>query len=225
MFVSLIALLSAFSYAPAEASPRYVDCLTLIEADLELGRRAAQQWASEGGGAPAQHCLALADLAAGFSKLSAARLEDLANRDDAGDELVRARILAQAGEAWVRAGETRQAERALDAAFALAPEAGELHLTAARIYAEDEEWQRVERAVTAAEESGFVSSDAYVLRGRAFAALGDFRAAADDVVNALTLDPVNIDALTLRGEIQQTGINIEVLYGAPADEERDAAAN
>lgn len=212
MIIPALFLASAVA-APSDANPRYLDCVILVEADLEVGRLAAQQWASEGGGADAQHCLAVADLAAGFPKLAAARLEDIAQRKDAGDDYVRARLLAQAAYSWLQAKELTYAEDAINRAFAMAPDSGELQLTAAQIYAAQEKWPQVVDAVTAAEDSGFASSAAYVLRGRAYLELGDYQTAAQDVVNALSIDSTNVDALVLRGELQQTGIVIDVYIG------------
>jgi tetratricopeptide (TPR) repeat protein len=209
-----IALLSAFTLAPIDASERYLDCLGTIEDDLELGRRAAQIWAAEGGGANAQHCLAMADSAAGFSKLGAARLETIAQRKDAGDDLIRARLYAQAAEAWLDAEKTDAALTALNAAFEHAPEAGELYLTAAKIHAFKEQWQEAAAAVNEAEKAGFASADAYIARGRANLALGNPEAAAEDVVSALSIEPTNINALTLRGDVQRAGVVIEVSLSA-----------
>lgn len=211
--ITIALFLAVAAAASADSTPRYLDCLTLVEADLELGRTAAQQWASEGGGADAQHCLAVADIAAGFPKLGAARLEDIAQRKDAGDDYVRARLLAQAAYAWLQGGEAAFAHNAIEKAFALAPDSGELQLTAAKIFAAQEKWQQVVSSVTAAEDAGFVSSSTFVLRGRALTELGDYQAAAQDVVNALSIDPTNVEALVLRGELQQTGVVIEVYVG------------
>lgn len=208
LFIAM--LLSAFSFAPDDASERYLDCLTLIESDFEMGRRAAQIWTDEGGGANAQHCLALADIAADFPKLGAARLEGIAQRKDAGDDLVRARLYAQAAEAWLSANETRMAEGAIKAAFEHAPDAGELHLTAAMVHAAGRRHQQVVAAITAAEQAGFISVRGFILRGRANLTLGDTEAAAHDTVAALSLQPTNVDALTLRGDVQRAGIVIDV---------------
>lgn len=208
-----VLLLAGAVTTPPDANPRYLDCVMLVEADLEVGRIAAQQWAAEGGGADAQHCLAIADIAAGFPKLGAARLEEIAQRKDAGDDYVRARLLAQAAYSWLQADELTLAEDAINRAFALASDSGELQLTAAQIYAAQKKWPQVVAAVTAAEESGFASSATYVLRGRAYTELGDYQTAAQDVVSALSIDPTNVDALVLRGELQQTGIVIEVFVG------------
>ena len=203
----------ALTKAIAQES-RYHDCISLVEADLEIGRIAAQQWVSEGGGANARHCLAIADLKAGFPKLAAIRLEEVAERQDAGDDYMRARIYSQAAKAWLEAEEAGHAEDALKQAFQLTPDAGELHLTAAHVYAAQERWQSVIDSVGKAGEADFASAETYVLRGKAYAAFGNYQTAAEDVVNALTLDPVNVDALVLRGELQQAGVVIDVFYEA-----------
>ena len=216
MNIFILSAAAAISIAP-EASPRYQDCLTLVEANIEIGRIAAQQWAAEGGGADAQHCLALADIAAGFPKLGAARLEGIAQRKDAGDDFIRARLLAQAAEAWLAAGQMEFAEKTIADALELAPEAHELYLTDAKVHASALRWQETITSVSAAEKAGFVSDDAYVLRGRGYFSLGDYETAAQDVVNALSINPVNIEALVLRGELQQTGMVIDVFYSNPDD--------
>ncbi|MGH8390384.1 MAG: hypothetical protein ACRESJ_33750, partial [Pseudomonas sp.] len=95
------------------ANPRYVDCIKLIEEDVEIGRIAAQQWALEGGGPAAQHCLAIADIAAGFPRLGAVRLMTLSDRPQAGDATARARIKAEAALAFLDAGASDFAEEAL----------------------------------------------------------------------------------------------------------------
>ena len=205
--------LPAYLESSIGAGARHQECVRLVIEDIEEGRAGAQRWASEGGGAPAQHCLAIADLAAGFPKLGAIRLRDLAERPDAGDETARARILAEAALAFLDAGETREAEAAIDAAKLRAPALGEIEFVAAKIYADDKRWQAAADAVTAAEDKGVRAPEGYVIRARAMRALGRDEDAANDVVAALTIDPFNIDALTLRGELQQAGVRIEAYYG------------
>ncbi len=205
--------LPAYLASEVSAGARHQECVRLVVDDLEEGRLGAQRWASEGGGAPAQHCLAIADLAAGFPKLAAIRLRDLSERADAGDETARARVLAEAALAWLDAGETAEADEAIRAAKALAPALAELDFVAAKIYAADNRWQAAADAVSAAEKRGVKASETFVIRARAYRALGRDADAADDVVGALTLDPLNIDALTLRGELQQAGVKIEAYYG------------
>lgn len=211
----LVASVLLAASTPAEAPDRYLDCLLLVEQDIEMGRRAAQLWAAEGGGANAQHCLALADIAAGFVKLGAARLEAVAKRNDAGDALAQARLYAQAADAWLEADEIGFANTAIATAFAIAPDAAELYLTDAKVKAARRDWHRVIAAVSAAEKGGVASANGFVLRGRARLETGDTEGAAADTVNALSVDPVNIDALTLRGDVQRAGVQIDVVLTEP----------
>ena len=214
--------LSAAAQAPEEQlDPRYADCVQLLDADLDLGRVAAQQWVDEGGGAEARHCLAVADLKAGFPKLAALRLEEIAQRKDAGDDYVRARIYSQAAEAWLEAEEPEYAERALDQALGLVPDSAELYLSAAKVYAAQERWRDVINAVNTAEGGGFGSAETYVLRGRGRYVLAAYETAAEDVVAALTIDPKNIDALVLRGDLAQVGVAIDVFWDAPGAKTED----
>ncbi len=195
------------------AGTRHQECVRLVAENLAQGREGAQRWALEGGGAAAQHCLAIADLAAGFPKLAAIRLDEIAARADAGDETARARVLAEAAFAWLEAGDVPAAEKAVTSAKARAPALRELDFVAAKVFAAGNRWQAAADAVTAAEKAGVKAPEAYVIRARAYRALGRDDDAAEDVVSALTLDPLDIDALTLRGELRQAGIEIEAYYG------------
>ncbi|MEM9014232.1 MAG: hypothetical protein AAGB02_03900 [Pseudomonadota bacterium] len=205
-------LIFALALAASPVNERYQDCVTLVQADLEIGRIAAQQWVGDGGGAMALHCLARADAAAGFPKLAATRLEDIAERKDAGDALERARILSQAAEAWLDAGNVHNAANANERAFALAPDSGELHIVAAKIFESKGSPLEVIKSINAAEEQDLGSAAGFVARARAYKDIGDLEASADDIVRALALDPENVKALVLRGELQQAGIVIDVNY-------------
>lgn len=203
---------------PETPDPEYQACVEAVEKDAHAGREEAARWVSLGGGPPALHCLAIADLAAGYPKLAAIHLEELAEHPGAGDNLVRARILSQAALAWIEAGHADLAADAIKQAFALAPDADELYLTAAKIHAAKDRQQATIDAVTKAEKAGFVSAEGYVLRGRAYYALAQYGEAAQDAVNALKLDPFNVDALVLRGDLAKAGIEIDASYRSTAEE-------
>lgn len=203
--------------AQAAAGPRYQECVALIRQDPKLGREGAQRWVQDGGGVSAQHCLALADLVAGFPRLAAARFEAIAERADAGDALARATLYAKAALAWLDAEEPAEAERASASALAAGPAMPELWIVAAKARAASSKWQAAVDAITKAESAGVMTPEAHVIRARARRALGDDVAAAEDVAAALNLEPLNIDALTLRGDLAQAGVEIEAYYapGAP----------
>ncbi len=207
----------ALALESAVERDRYLDCVALVDADTERGRAAAEKWTAEGGGVAAHHCRAVADLASGFPRLAAIRLMQIVERADAGDILTRARFLEQAALAFMEAEAPEHALEALNEARRLAPNSGELSLTAGVVYAANEMWQATVDAVTAAEEQGFRSPAAFVARGRAHMALAKNLRAAEDVVAALKMDPFDLDALVLRGELQQLGVEIDANYQrAPA---------
>lgn len=215
-FVAVMLLIAALTPEPQDdaTAPDYPDdtyraCIAGVRKEPEIVRRRAAQWLNEGGGAPALHCQAVADLAAGNPRLAALRLMDIAKRQDAGDALMRARVLAQAALAFLEADAPDLADSAIKGAYALAPEGGEIHLLAAKVYVARGNNQAAIDAVTAAEKQGLASASGFVARSRAYLALQQPRAAADDVVNALTLDPLNVDALTLRGDLAVLGVDIE----------------
>jgi len=192
--------------------PRYKDCIKLISEDLEIGRIAAQQWTDEGGGSLALHCLAIADIAAGFPRLGATRLASISDRPDAGDNNARARVLGEAALAWLDGDQPDLAEEAIKSGLKLSPNLAELQIVAAKVYSAAEKWQLASNAVTIAEKANLITTEAYTIRARANLILGRDFAAADDVVAALSLDPFNLDALVLRGELRQAGIEIETFY-------------
>ncbi len=189
-------------------NPRHQECVRLLSENVDVGRIAAQQWVTEGGGAPAQHCLAIADLAAGFPRLAAVRLSSIADRADAGDGDDRARLAAQAALAWLDADDPALAGEAMTKARAFSPDLAELEIVAAKVYAAETRWQAAADAVTAAEKAGLATAETYVIRGRAHRALGRNLDAAEDVVRALNIDPFDLDALVLRGELRQAGVEI-----------------
>ncbi|MEL7490279.1 MAG: hypothetical protein AAGJ73_06135 [Pseudomonadota bacterium] len=191
---------------------QYRTCTSLVGADPQAGRDYAEKWAAEGGGAAALHCQAVGDLAAGFPKLAAVRLMQIAERKDIGDGLLRARYLEQAAIAWLEAGAAEYADEAINDAIQLAPNAGELSLTAGIVNAANQRWGQTISAIDAAAEQGFKSADGLVARAKAHKALLNNLKAAEDVVGALRIDPFNLDALVLRGELQQLGIEIDANY-------------
>jgi len=185
-----------------DVDARYAACVAGVEAAPTAGFEAAARWEAFGGGAPAAHCLALAEIARGRPRAGAERLAALA-LDERGDPAVSARLYQQAADAFLAAGLEERAVEAIDEALVAVPRAAELHASAAKIYAAAGRWGRVASAVDAADAEGAAAPGLIVLRGRARQALGDIEGAFEDVAEALRRDPENVDALVLRGELLQ----------------------
>ena len=190
--------------------PAYQACITKVEKDAIAARSFALRWVSDGGGAPAVHCLAVADLALDQPRLAAARLAPLADKTALTDPSLAARLYLQTAQAWALGGDEALALKAMDAAYAMAPAATQVDLEAAPIYAELGRWGLVKRALDKAARTQALNADALVLRGRAKMTLADPAGAAEDVRAALNLQPDNIAGLVLRGELAQVGHVIDV---------------
>jgi tetratricopeptide (TPR) repeat protein len=111
-------------------------CAALARSAPEQAVEAANEWRLQGGGSAARQCLGLA-----YSKLerwapAATAFEQAALDAETAKDPARADYLAQAGNAWLAAGDAAKARKALDAALTAATLAdelrGEVHLDRAR---------------------------------------------------------------------------------------------
>ena len=203
---------SDLDQGPDDVTAAHQACLDGIDADVTAGREAATQWVHDGGGILAEHCLAIADGAAGFPRLAGIRIFNLAESQRSGDTITRARLYAQAAEFFLIGDETEQASNAVGAGFALVPEAAELYLLSAEINKRQERWQAAIDAVNGAEDAGFTNVDALVIRARGYKELNRIDDAANDLASALRIDPFHLDALVLRGELAQRGVHIKTQF-------------
>jgi tetratricopeptide (TPR) repeat protein len=191
----------------------YDRCLDLLDADPAAAATFAKAWGRKGGGDGATHCLALSRVALGDPEAAAAMLERLAAESRA-DPAARASIDAQAGQAWLMAGDAARAYQAATAALALVPDDVDLLLDRATIA---EAMNRpadalpdLDRALTIDPDR----TDALVQRATARRRLGDLDAALADISRALARDPEDAEALLERGIIRQRRGDIA---GARAD--------
>ena len=100
-------------------------CMALLRDDPQGARGYALAWEARGGGEGAQYCDGLAILALGEPLRAAERLEAIASRSSAG-RTARAAVFAQAGQAWLMAGDSDRAFAAATLALTLTPEDGDL---------------------------------------------------------------------------------------------------
>ncbi|MEM6414443.1 MAG: hypothetical protein AAF720_07275 [Pseudomonadota bacterium] len=192
--------------------PEFTACVSGISADVETGRRSARQWLNDGGGPPAQYCLAIGDFAAGFPKLAAVRFTELAEMPNAGSDETKSRVYASAALSFLDANKAKEALLSLKSALNISPDLSDLHLVAAKVYAANEQWEAVVNAVGKSIEAGLINTEGFILRATAHRALGKNRQAAEDIVQALKREPENLDALVIRGELIQGGIEIRARY-------------
>ena len=185
-----------------DSAARYRDCLRLVSADPDQAFDQAMEWRTNGGGAAARHCEALALVELRLYGDAAARLGDLADAPDAGETEDRAALLAQAGNAWLLAGSGENAVIALTAALDLVPGDNGFLVDRARAHAAVENFSAAEADLTQALTVKPDDADALVLRAGARRAQGNLEGAGEDISRAVALKPDGPFALVERGAIR-----------------------
>ncbi len=139
MILPLLLLLQVGPAAPKPAEApmsRYQRCAERAADDPEAGEAEASAWRLSGGGFLAQRCLAQSYVARENYAAAASAFEESARWAEMARDRDTADIWAQAGNAWLAAGDAPRAKTALDAALArgtlLGPALGEAHLDRAR---------------------------------------------------------------------------------------------
>lgn len=181
---------------------RYDRCLDLARKAPQSAFDAALEWKDEGGGAAAEHCLAVALVGLKHYGEAGYRLDHLAHDRTAGDAPTRAMILDQAGNAWLLAGQPEDAEASFSAALKLTPGNPDILADRARARAMKKNWYGADADLTAALTRAPNRPELYVLRASARRALGKTKAALADLETALRLKPNYDEALVERGAMR-----------------------
>ncbi|MGK6355565.1 tetratricopeptide repeat protein [Sphingomonas sp. DT-207] len=140
--------------APVEP-PRYAECMDLATSDPSAGVESANRWRLEGGGMWARQCLGVAYANQQRWASAGGAFEEAAREAERIGDPRGANYWAQAGNAWLAAGEPAKARTAIDAALA----SGAL--------------------------SGLALGEARLDRARALVAQGEVEGARDDLDRAL----------------------------------------
>jgi tetratricopeptide (TPR) repeat protein len=205
---------------PALAAPagrvtdkqRYDSCINLAALNPAAALGTANKWVSERGGAPAQHCAAVALVGLKHYGEAAQKLDDLGHGPSMGP--LRASLFDQAGNAWMLAGDTGKAVTSFQSALALSANDADLYADLARAQAMQSDWGPVEADLNAALSIQPKRADLLVLRASARHAQNHIADARSDVDAALTLSPRNAEALVERGAIKRDQGDLK---GARAD--------
>lgn len=200
---------------PAEAGPaadraRYQACIELAKTDAARAEAEARAFSAEGGGIPAQHCAAIAQLAAGRPAEAAATLAAAAAAADAARNAFAADLWAQAGNAAFLAGDNAAARAHLDRAIAGAGAFSPMRTAAfridrARVLAELGELAAARADLDAAirlapgDPAGWMLSAALARRQ------GDLGRAAADMERATALAGDDPDVLFEAGNVAAAG--------------------
>ncbi|MSO72532.1 MAG: tetratricopeptide repeat protein [Rhodospirillaceae bacterium] len=188
----------------ANPAMTYHLCLDLAREQPDKAIELAGKWVGLGGGEGAKHCQALALIGLKEYGEGATRLEALA-RQSRQEPLVRANMLAQAGQAWMLQGETSRAYAAQSAALKILPEGSpqkaEILLDRAGALADAGKYDEVLLDIDAALKIFPNSADALAFRASANRSKGDIDDALKDAERAVASDDTNLAALLERGNL------------------------
>jgi tetratricopeptide (TPR) repeat protein len=185
----------------------YEGCLSMARETPERGFEFSGVWLSLGGGEPARHCQAVALIGLNAYGEAATRLEEMAESSNE-SAVVRAGLLAQAGQAWVLEGEFERAYAAQTAALDLLLLADRRRIAflidrASTLASLQKHWEALDdlNDVIAADPDNV---DALAFRASAYRYVDALELALEDANRALRVDPDNTAALLERGNIHQT---------------------
>jgi tetratricopeptide (TPR) repeat protein len=198
--------------------PEAARCIALLRNDPEAAQAFATAWEAAGGGEGAQHCQALAVLALGDPGAAAEQLERIAAGASAG-RAARAAVFAQAGQAWLLAGDPARAYGAATLALTLTPDDAELLIDRAAALGTLGRYAEAAADLDEALAREPDRADALVFRAAAWRQLDRAEAALRDIERALALAPDHAEALLERGILRQLAGDTE---GARRDWERIA---
>jgi tetratricopeptide (TPR) repeat protein len=205
LFIVALALLAPPAAADPASAQRYVRCVQALNSQPQAAFDLASVWRSEGGGAPAKHCQAMA-LIALEQPLRAAGVLDSAGEDmdKAGLPNQAADLYAQAGNAWLLGGDPARSyerlTRALERLPSNSPRRVEALLDRARALHGMKDSARAVTDLTTALGLAPQRADLLLLRATSYRLLGNVAAARTDIqaAHALTPKDAEIDAEAAR---------------------------
>ena len=181
----------------------YQICFKAARDNPKEGHRFAGVWRDNGGGAPADHCHALAMLGLGYYQEAAQRLESLAERFAGEDPALAVELHGQAANAWSLAAKPERARAAQAAAIKLRPDDVDILIDrSVTLVSLGAFWDAVDdlnRAIDLAPKR----ADVLALRASAYRRLETLDLAEDDITRALALEPGHPDALLERGILRR----------------------
>lgn len=199
--ILMIARASAAT-APSIGQARYERCLSQAASNPAEALREAAQWQQSGGGAAADHCMAVSLVGLHRYDEAGSKLDALARGGFAADPSMRMELFDQAGNAWILASKPDSAIVSFTAALAIDPTDADILTDRARANAMKKLWARADSDLSAALLVNPARADLLVLRGSARHAMGRKAEARADFEQALRLRPGLADALVERGTMK-----------------------
>lgn len=192
---------------PALEAKRYDGCVRAIPTDAAAAEEFAAQWQAKGGGLPARHCQALAQLERGNPAAAAQTLAKAAQAAESAKSPQAADFWGQAGNAALLGGDAAAAvshfNSAIVAAGAFAPirtanlliDRARAHVELANLAAARADLDRA-TGLAPAEPTAWLLSAALARRQQ------DIPRARADIARAIPLSPANPDILFEQGAVR-----------------------
>ncbi|MCW9035518.1 MAG: hypothetical protein OQK35_07800 [Alphaproteobacteria bacterium] len=231
--VLFLLFFSTFAVSTATAEEidhkhQYKACMALTKSKAEDAFEAAIAWRDRGGGDAARHCAAIALINLKHYEDGAKRMEKLAIEAKA-DKNFKAGLFAQAGQAWLLAGDSKRAREAQSTGLTLNPNSVDLLIDRSQSYAADSLYFNAIDDLNRALEIEPEMADALVFRATAYRYADSLELSVEDLNRALEIDPVHIEALLEKGIVERLKGNkdkarstwmslLEIAPGSPAAE-------
>ncbi|MEZ5834027.1 MAG: tetratricopeptide repeat protein [Dongiaceae bacterium] len=193
----------AASAGALDNQAQYQACMTLLERDPSGALDSAVEWEKEGGGDPARHCKALALIRTGNVEDGALELERVAQAMPQVRAPLAAELFAQAGQAWVKAGNTERALYAQNQGLKLNPKDVELLIDRALTYGTAGMYFEALDDLNGAVDLRPDDPDIYAMRAAAYRHLENPDLAKDNLEHALKISPSHPGALLERGYLRR----------------------
>jgi tetratricopeptide (TPR) repeat protein len=181
----------------------YTACMALAHKAPGDGFESALAWQQRGGGEAAEHCAAVALIEAGDTAEGARRMEALGTKMAPAQPALAAEILAQAGQAWIIAGDTKRAYAVQTTALKLAPKDVDLLVDRAVTLGNAKNYWEAIDDLNRAHDLAPNRADVLVYRGSAYRFVDSPELAIQDLDEAITLDDRNPEAFLERGILRR----------------------
>ena len=193
---------------------QYQACMSLLDRDPAGALDSAVEWERQGGGDAARHCKALAMIRTGDVEDGALELERVAQAMPQVKAPLAAELFAQAGQAWIKAGNPQRALYAQNEGLKLNPKDVQLLIDRALTYGASGMYFEALDDLNVAVEIVPDDPDVYAMRAAAYRQLETLDLAEENIEQALKISPSHPGALLERGYLRRAKGDIE---GARAD--------
>ena len=188
---------------------QYQACMSLLDRDPAGALDGAVEWERQGGGDAARHCKALALIRTGAVEDGALELERVAEAMPQAQAPLAAELFAQAGQAWIKAGNPQRALYAQNQGLKLNPKDVQLLIDRAMTYGTSGMYFEALDDLNVAAKLTPDDPEVYAMRAAAYRQLKTPDLAEENIDQALKLSPSHPGALLERGYLRREKGDIE----------------